>query len=95
MKFNLNNTSHKPIIHGDGFVRNYYVCSSCGSKAMKHEPHSISGRIYLCMTCGSVEFNPRMEVMTPPYLADEDKNIPWLSIQDLADVIHVKKSQLN
>lgn len=80
--------------HGTGYLKNYYVCSECGSRAMKQEPHSINERIYLCMECGSAEFEPQVDMIFPPAQAMKE-NIAWIGFFDLLDLVYMKTEQLN
>jgi DNA-directed RNA polymerase subunit RPC12/RpoP len=83
---------YRNYIHGKGYLKNYYVCSECGSRAMRHEPHSIHGRIYLCMECGSVEFDPQPDFIFPPV---EDDDTAWIGMNDLLALIELNSYQLN
>lgn len=62
---------------------------------MKHEPTTISlDDYYICMECGSVEINPKIEELVYPYVPVAT-NDPWISINDLAKLIHIKSFQKN
>ena len=77
----------------------YYECRECGSKDMKHEPHtsvSSGGQMYICMTCGSVELNPQqLDAIAGCYDLRYANSEDWLSAMDLAKVITFEPGQFN
>jgi len=74
----------KRYIYDNGFSKRYYICSECGSKALKVEPTGgFSPPEYFCMECNSIVHAPRWEDIIEPQIEEEVATDAWISEKEL------------
>jgi DNA-directed RNA polymerase subunit RPC12/RpoP len=86
----------QPYIYDNGFSKRYYVCSECGSKAMRSE--NVDGCVtlyYLCMDCGSVEHAPKWEEILEPKRTEKIPSEAWISREDFLQLAVFRIGQFN
>ena len=85
-----------PYIYDNGFSKRYYICSCCGSKALKQNPMGgFTPPRYLCMDCGSLELSPKWESIVEPEVAELASSEAWIGVADYYHILKFTNEQHN